>query len=52
MRIEIQSRGKVEWRISQHSSAPPNIKDPLFDTIMDGADEWATLIGWWEPPAD
>ncbi|MDF0698112.1 GrpB family protein [Rhizobium sp. MC63] len=29
-----------------------DIKDPVFDIIMDGANEWARLIGWSEPPAD
>jgi GrpB-like predicted nucleotidyltransferase (UPF0157 family) len=29
-----------------------DIKDPVFDIIMDGANEWARLIGWSEPPSD
>lgn len=29
-----------------------DIKDPVFDIIMDGANEWAKLIGWSEPPVD
>ncbi|ANK85743.1 MULTISPECIES: GrpB family protein [unclassified Rhizobium] len=29
-----------------------DIKDPVFDIIMDGANEWAKLIGWSEPPGD
>jgi len=24
----------------------------VFDIIMDGANEWAKLIGWSEPPGD
>lgn len=28
------------------------IKDPVFDIIMEGANEWAARIGWSEPPAD
>lgn len=29
-----------------------DIKDPVFDIIMDGANDWARLIGWSEPPGD
>ncbi|EJZ21524.1 hypothetical protein NE852_10245 [Rhizobium sp. Pop5] len=29
-----------------------DIKDPVFDIIMDGANEWVKLIGWSEPPCD
>ncbi|ANL72159.1 GrpB protein [Rhizobium phaseoli] len=29
-----------------------DIKDPVFDIIMDGANEWAKLICWSEPPGD
>nr|WP_281411920.1 GrpB family protein [Rhizobium sp. WYCCWR 11128] len=29
-----------------------DIKDPVFDIIMDGANEWAKLFGWSEPPGD
>ncbi|UWM77512.1 GrpB family protein [Rhizobium sp. WSM4643] len=29
-----------------------DIKDPVFDIIMDGANDWAKLIGWSEPPGD
>ncbi len=29
-----------------------DIKDPVFDIIMDGANEWAKLIAWSEPPGD
>jgi hypothetical protein len=28
------------------------IKDPVFDIIMAGANEWAMRTGWSEPPAD
>ena len=28
------------------------IKDPVFDIIMAGAEEWAVRVGWREPPAD
>jgi GrpB-like predicted nucleotidyltransferase (UPF0157 family) len=28
------------------------VKDPVFDIILDGANEWAKAIGWSEPPAD
>ncbi len=29
-----------------------DIKDPVFDIIMDGAYDWAKLTGWNEPPGD
>ena len=29
-----------------------DIKDPVFDIIMDGANEWALRTGWHEPPGD
>jgi GrpB-like predicted nucleotidyltransferase (UPF0157 family) len=28
------------------------IKDPVFDIIVDGAEEWAKVISWSEPPPD
>ena len=29
-----------------------DIKDPVFDIIMEGAYDWAKLTGWSEPPGD
>lgn len=29
-----------------------DIKDPVADIIIEGANEWAARIGWSEPPAD
>lgn len=29
-----------------------DIKDPVFDIIMEGAYDWAKLTGWIEPPGD
>ncbi|MGO4197134.1 GrpB family protein [Rhizobium sp. YAF28] len=29
-----------------------DIKDPVFDIIVEGAYDWAKLIGWSEPPGD
>lgn len=29
-----------------------DIKDPVFDVIMTGANEWADQTGWSEPPTD
>ncbi|GGC57799.1 GrpB family protein [Chelatococcus reniformis] len=29
-----------------------DVKDPLFDVIMDGAEAWAKLLGWTLPPGD
>jgi GrpB-like predicted nucleotidyltransferase (UPF0157 family) len=29
-----------------------DIKDPVFDLIVEGAEEWASRIGWIEPPGD
>ena len=29
-----------------------DIKDPLFDILMDGAEEWAARVDWRPPPSD
>lgn len=29
-----------------------DIKDPVFDVIMEGAYDWVKLTGWSEPPGD
>ena len=29
-----------------------DIKDPVFDVIMAGAEDWATQTGWSTPPSD
>ncbi|MBY5867254.1 GrpB family protein [Rhizobium leguminosarum] len=46
----------IKQRLAQRSPADVDfyydIKDPVFDIIMDGANEWAKLIGWSEPPGD
>lgn len=28
------------------------VKDPVFDILMAGANEWAATVGWTEPPED
>lgn len=62
MRIEIepprQSWGDDFAKLKQAilravpAGAYYDIKDPVFDIIMEGANEWAKLIGWSEPPGD
>jgi GrpB-like predicted nucleotidyltransferase (UPF0157 family) len=29
-----------------------DIKDPVFDIIVEGANAWAEVVGWSEPPGD
>lgn len=46
----------IKQRLAQRFPADDDFyydtKDPVFDIIMDGANEWAKLIGWSEPPGD
>ena len=39
-------------RFPDDADAYYDIKDPVFDIIMDGANEWALRTGWTEPPGD
>jgi len=40
----------VSFRLPPH--ADYDIKDPVFDIIVDGANEWAMRTGWTEPQGD
>ena len=39
-------------RFADDEDAYYAIKDPVFDIIVAGAEEWAERIGWTEPPGD
>ena len=39
-------------RFPEDAEAYYDIKDPVFDLIMAGAEAWALRTGWSEPPAD
>jgi GrpB-like predicted nucleotidyltransferase (UPF0157 family) len=43
---------RLAERFPDDASAYYDIKDPVFDIIMDGADEWARSSGWTEPERD
>lgn len=43
---------RLARRLPEDEDAYYEIKDPVFDIIMDGANEWAMRIGWAEPPGD
>lgn len=36
----------------EHQESYYAVKDPVFDLIYDGAEEWARRTNWVEPPAD
>jgi len=48
--------GLIKQRLAgyfpDHVNAYYDIKDPVFDIIMEGAYDWAKLTGWTEPPGD
>jgi GrpB-like predicted nucleotidyltransferase (UPF0157 family) len=48
--------GLIKQRLAERfptdADAYYDIKDPVADIIIDGANEWAARIGWSEPPAD
>lgn len=48
--------GVIKERLARRAPADHavynEIKDPVFDIIMAGANEWAARTGWSEPPAD
>ena len=54
--IAAQAYGEVKQRLAEHfadnNDAYYDIKDPVFDIIMAGAEAWATLVEWVEPPPD
>ena len=39
-------------RFPENDDAYYDIKDPVFDIIMDGANDWARLVGWSLPSGD
>jgi GrpB-like predicted nucleotidyltransferase (UPF0157 family) len=43
---------RLARRVPTDTEAYYEIKDPVFDIIMAGANEWAMRTGWSEPPAD
>lgn len=48
--------GLIKQRLAERFPADPDayydIKDPVFDIIVEGANAWAQVIGWSEPPSD
>ncbi|MGO6971318.1 GrpB family protein [Rhizobium leguminosarum] len=47
-----QIKQRLAQRFPMDADFYYDIKDPVFDIIMDGANEWAKLIDWLEPPGD
>jgi GrpB-like predicted nucleotidyltransferase (UPF0157 family) len=47
-----QVKHQLASRFPDDVEAYYDIKDPVFDIIMDGANEWATRTGWSQPPGD
>ncbi|WP_404405609.1 GrpB family protein [Pelagibacterium halotolerans] len=43
---------RLAERFATDVDAYYDIKDPVFDIIVEGANEWAMRIGWTEPPGD
>jgi GrpB-like predicted nucleotidyltransferase (UPF0157 family) len=43
---------RLAGRFPMDHTAYYEIKDPVFDIIVDGAEEWAKVVGWSEPPPD
>ncbi|MGK6316362.1 GrpB family protein [Neorhizobium sp. DT-125] len=43
---------RLAERFPMDEDAYYDIKDPVFDIIVEGANEWAKAIGWSEPPSD
>lgn len=43
---------RLAMRTPWDTAAYYEIKDPVFDIIMAGANEWAQRIGWSTPPSD
>jgi GrpB-like predicted nucleotidyltransferase (UPF0157 family) len=47
-----QIKQQLAMRFPEDQDAYYDIKDPVCDIIMDGANDWARLAGWTEPPGD
>ena len=43
---------RLAERFPEDAAAYYDIKDPVFDIIIEGANEWARVTGWTEPPDD
>jgi GrpB-like predicted nucleotidyltransferase (UPF0157 family) len=43
---------RLAARFADDEDAYYDIKDPVFDIIVDGAREWALRTDWTEPPGD
>lgn len=43
---------RLAVRFPTDSDAYYEIKDPVFDIIIEGANAWARCTGWSEPPGD
>ena len=54
--VAAQAYALVKHHLARHvgddEDAYYDIKDPVFDIIVDGAREWARRIGWTQPPGD
>lgn len=54
--VAAQSYALVKHHLARHfgddEDAYYDIKDPVFDIIVDGANEWAIRVGWTEPQGD
>jgi GrpB-like predicted nucleotidyltransferase (UPF0157 family) len=48
--------GLIKQRLAERFPDDPDayyhIKDPVFDIIVEGANGWAQVVGWSEPPSD
>jgi GrpB-like predicted nucleotidyltransferase (UPF0157 family) len=54
--IAAQAYGLIKQRLAARFPDDEDfyydIKDPVFDMIVEGADAWAKAVGWSEPPGD
>ena len=54
--VAAQAYGLIKQQLAKHfaddQDAYYDIKDPVFDIIVDGANEWAMRIGWTQPQGD
>jgi GrpB-like predicted nucleotidyltransferase (UPF0157 family) len=48
--------GKIKQQLARHfpedADAYYDIKDPVFDLLMSGAEDWALTSAWVQPPSD
>lgn len=54
--VTVAAYGRIKQRLAaffpDDEEAYYDIKDPVFDIIVDGAEEWANATGWRQPPGD